>query len=215
MDPPPSFRSEIYYLVAKFLENGPCQEAARVLRQDIETNDLVTPRYDWKGTSHPKTYRDMEEEYGTVPNEFLMKKCFELCSRLAPGASNVRSMLRREKRSLPLQQDHVLQKLTNHELGFRRRTYQDSWHVQLAKELKLLRRTFGHLSAVYCLLFDRTGRLVLTGADDMLVKCWSFVDGRLIHTFRGASSEISDLAVNHDNKLIAAVSFLKKAFLVT
>ena len=34
---------------------------------------------------------------------------------------------------------------------------------------------------------------VITGADDLLVKCWSLIDGRLIHTFRGASSEISDL----------------------
>ena len=72
--------------------------------------------------------------------------------------------------------------------------------------MKLLRRTFGHLSSVYCLIFDRSGQLVLTGADDMLVKCWSFKDGRLIHTFRGASSEISDLAVSQDNKLIAAGS---------
>ena len=72
--------------------------------------------------------------------------------------------------------------------------------------MKLLRRTFGHLSSVYCLIFDRSGQLVLTGADDMLVKCWSFIDGRLIHTFRGASSEISDLAVSQDNKLIAAGS---------
>ena len=33
----------------------------------------------------------------------------------------------------------------------------------------------------------------ITGADDLLVKCWSMIDGRLVHTFRGASAEISDL----------------------
>lgn len=36
--------------------------------------------------------------------------------------------------------------------------------------LQLQRRTLGHLSAVYCLVFDCTGRYVCTGADDMLVK---------------------------------------------
>ena len=28
----------------------------------------------------------------------------------------------------------------------------------------------GHLSAVFCLLFDKTGNYVFTGADDLLVK---------------------------------------------
>ncbi|XP_055677242.1 PH-interacting protein [Lutzomyia longipalpis] len=70
----------------------------------------------------------------------------------------------------------------------------------------LLRRTLGHLSAVYCVLFDRTGRYILTGADDLLVKLWSAIDGRLLSTFRGASAEITDIAINLDNTLLAAGS---------
>ena len=57
MDPPPSFKAEVYYLVAKFLENGPCQNAAAALRNELESNELVPPRYDWKGSSHQKTFR--------------------------------------------------------------------------------------------------------------------------------------------------------------
>lgn len=71
---------------------------------------------------------------------------------------------------------------------------------------QLLRRTLGHLSAVYCVLFDRTGKYIITGADDLLVKLWSAIDGRLLVTFRGASSEITDIAVNLDNTLLAAGS---------
>lgn len=208
MDPPPSFRAEVYFLVAKFLENGPCEGAAEALRDEIEQHSLVPPRYDWTGQSHPKTFRHMEEEMGPVPSEYLLQKAFELCRVSAPSDSSVRSLLRREKRSLSASQAHpnVLQRLYNLSTGLQVGSYERQWHQTLAKGLRLLRRTFGHLSSVYCLIFDRTGRLVLTGADDMLVKCWSFTDGRLIHTFRGASSEISDLAVSHDNRLVAAGS---------
>nr|XP_033340123.1 PH-interacting protein [Megalopta genalis] len=73
-------------------------------------------------------------------------------------------------------------------------------------KMQLYRHTLGHLSAVYCVLFDRTGKYIITGADDLLVKVWSSVDGRLLATFRGASAEIMDIAVNFDNTLLAAAS---------
>lgn len=38
------------------------------------------------------------------------------------------------------------------------------------------------------------------------MKLWSTLDGRLLATFRGASSEITDIAINTDNTLIAAGS---------
>lgn len=70
----------------------------------------------------------------------------------------------------------------------------------------LLRRTLGHLSAVYCVLFDRSGKHIITGADDLLVKLWSAIDGRLLTTFRGASAEITDIAINLENTMLAAGS---------
>ena len=48
--------------------------------------------------------------------------------------------------------------------------------------------------------------LILQGADDNLVKLWSSFDGRLLATLRGHSGEISDLAINQENTLIAAGS---------
>ena len=203
----PSFRAQLLYLIEKFLENDDrLSSASEALRKDLESNELVPPRYDWKGNSHRKTFRDMEDEFGEVPNDFLLKKCFDLCSRLSPGTSSVRSMLQKESRSTVTKNVNFLQRLSKHNIGIRDNSYKPVWHSQLAKSMKLLRKTFGHLSSVYCLIFDRSGRLVITGADDMLVKCWSFIDARLIYTFRGASAEISDLAVSHDNKLVAAGS---------
>lgn len=77
---------------------------------------------------------------------------------------------------------------------------------QFYSKKQLLRRTLGHLSAVYCVLFDRTGKYIITGADDLLVKLWSAIDGRLLFTFRGASAEITDIAINLENTLLAAGS---------
>ncbi|XP_053623119.1 PH-interacting protein isoform X2 [Plodia interpunctella] len=72
--------------------------------------------------------------------------------------------------------------------------------------LTLQRRTLGHLSAVYCLLCDRTGRYVITGADDLLVKVWSAIDGRLLTTLRGAGAEITDVCASADGALLACGS---------
>lgn len=71
---------------------------------------------------------------------------------------------------------------------------------------QLFRRLLGHLSSVYCVLFDRSGHYIFTGADDLLVKIWSASDGRLLGTLRGHSAEITDLAVSPDNGLLAAGS---------
>ncbi|XP_054726598.1 bromodomain and WD repeat-containing protein 3 [Anastrepha obliqua] len=78
--------------------------------------------------------------------------------------------------------------------------------TSLYSKTKLLKRTVGHLSSVYCVLFDRTGRYIITGADDLLIKIWSALDGRLLATLRGASAEITDIAINLDNTMLAAGS---------
>ncbi|KAI4815869.1 hypothetical protein KUCAC02_005996 [Chaenocephalus aceratus] len=72
------------------------------------------------------------------------------------------------------------------------------------ERMRLHRRILGHLSAVYCIAFDRTGSQDLH--NDCLVKIWSSFDGRLHSTLRGHSAEITDLAVNYENTLIAAGS---------
>lgn len=38
------------------------------------------------------------------------------------------------------------------------------------------------------------------------MKVWSAIDGRLLATFRGASAEITDIAINLENTLLAAGS---------
>lgn len=47
---------------------------------------------------------------------------------------------------------------------------------------------------------------VFQGSDDCLVKIWATDDGRLLATLRGHSAEICDMAVNHENTLLASAS---------
>ena len=48
--------------------------------------------------------------------------------------------------------------------------------------------------------------IIIQGADDSLVKIWSTEDGRLLATLRGHQAEISDIAINYENNLVAAGS---------
>ena len=68
----------------------------------------------------------------------------------------------------------------------------------------------------YLLLFSihSNGNLLCTnlrlmfvkGADDNLVKIWSAITGRLLATLRGHASEITDISISYDNRLVAAGS---------
>uniref|UniRef100_A0A8C9U9L3 PH-interacting protein n=1 Tax=Serinus canaria TaxID=9135 RepID=A0A8C9U9L3_SERCA len=78
--------------------------------------------------------------------------------------------------------------------------------VEVYQHMKMHKRILGHLSSVYCVTFDRTGRRIFTGSDDCLVKIWATDDGRLLATLRGHAAEISDMAVNYENTMIAAGS---------
>lgn len=72
--------------------------------------------------------------------------------------------------------------------------------------MSMHKRILGHLSSVYCVCFDRSGRYILTGADDNLIKAWGASDGRLMATFRGHDKEISDIDLNYENTLMASGS---------
>ncbi|XP_032075095.1 bromodomain and WD repeat-containing protein 1 isoform X1 [Thamnophis elegans] len=84
--------------------------------------------------------------------------------------------------------------------------YSCSFPENMYQHIKMHRRILGHLSAVYCVAFDRTGHRIFTGSDDCLVKIWCTHNGRLLATLRGHSAEISDMAVNFENTMIAAGS---------
>ncbi|KAL5724021.1 hypothetical protein ACHQM5_007336 [Ranunculus cassubicifolius] len=75
--------------------------------------------------------------------------------------------------------------------------------VQRMQNIKKLR---GHRDAVYCAIFDRSGRYVITGSDDRLVKIWSMETAFCLATCRGHEGDITDLAVSSNNAWVASSS---------
>ncbi|KAI4329811.1 hypothetical protein MLD38_028156 [Melastoma candidum] len=75
--------------------------------------------------------------------------------------------------------------------------------IQRMQNIKKLR---GHRVAVYCAIFDRSGRYVITGSDDRLVKVWSMETAFCLASCRGHEGDITDLAVSANNILVASAS---------
>ncbi|KAJ3050048.1 Bromodomain and WD repeat-containing protein 3, partial [Rhizophlyctis rosea] len=84
---------------------------------------------------------------------------------------------------------------------------------------ELLKVALGHTCSVYNGLFDRTGSVFFTGADDSLVKVWCAKTGWLIRSIRGhqtfTTSQVAegseqtvilDMCVSEDNTMLATAS---------
>jgi len=62
----------------------------------------------------------------------------------------------------------------------------------------------GHRKEIFCAIFDKSGCRAITGSDDHLVKIWSTETAVLVHACRGHTGEISYLAVNASNEIVAS-----------
>ncbi|XXQ32827.1 Bromo domain-containing protein [Plasmodiophora brassicae] len=62
------------------------------------------------------------------------------------------------------------------------------------------------MAAIYCVTFDRTGRRVITGGDDTMVKVWRTCDGALEWTLCGHTKNVNDLSVSRCNQQVASAS---------
>ncbi|CAN8265504.1 unnamed protein product [Cochlearia groenlandica] len=76
----------------------------------------------------------------------------------------------------------------------------------MVQKMQNIKRMRGHRNAVYCAIFDRLGRYVITGSDDRLVKVWSMETAYCLASCRGHEGDITDLAVNSNNTFIASAS---------
>ncbi|XP_070012397.1 uncharacterized protein [Nicotiana sylvestris] len=76
----------------------------------------------------------------------------------------------------------------------------------MVQKMQTIKKLRGHRDAVYCAIFDRSGRYVITGSDDRLVKIWSMETGFCLASCRGHEGDITDLAVSSNNALVASAS---------
>ncbi|XP_031264460.1 PH-interacting protein [Pistacia vera] len=78
--------------------------------------------------------------------------------------------------------------------------------LTMVQKMQNIKRVRGHRNAVYCATFDRSGRYVITGSDDRLVKIWSMETAYCLASCRGHEGDITDLAVSSNNALVASSS---------
>uniref|UniRef100_A0A3Q2UWT2 Bromodomain and WD repeat domain containing 1 n=1 Tax=Haplochromis burtoni TaxID=8153 RepID=A0A3Q2UWT2_HAPBU len=210
------FISELYYLISRFLTTGPCRRAAEVswrvaANRHIAPNHLlqickqIGPLLD---KEVPSCVPGVHSLLGSGKQSMLRTAKGEQSSRTLFKASSYAALHRGRPPERPLNCKKPPQLVKVHrgrELTGAQR-FSSICPVSNYERMRLHRRILGHLSAVYCIAFDRTGLRIFTGSDDCLVKIWSSFDGRLHSTLRGHSAEITDLAVNYENTLIAAGS---------
>ncbi|XP_017375057.1 bromodomain and WD repeat-containing protein 3 [Cebus imitator] len=237
---PTQIEAELYYLIARFLQSGPCNKSAQVLVQELEEHQLIPRRLDWEGKEHRRSFEDLVAANAHIPPDYLLKICERIGPLLdkeipqsVPGVQTLlgvgrQSLLRDAKdckstlwngsafaalhrgRPPELPVNYVKPPNVVNITSARQLTgcsrFGHIFPSSAYQHIKMHKRILGHLSSVYCVAFDRSGRRIFTGSDDCLVKIWATDDGRLLATLRGHSAEISDMAVNYENTLIAAGS---------
>ncbi|XP_072559297.1 PH-interacting protein [Paramormyrops kingsleyae] len=232
--------SELYFLIARFLEAGPCQNAAQTLIKEVQEKELLPKRTDWTGQQHPGTYENLVKLYGHISPDHLLRICEVVGPLLekevpasVPGVQSLlgtgrQSLLRTNKSCKHVvwkgsalaalhcgrppeppviygRPPNIVETSYGRQLNGKYRLGQ-LVPTAIYQHMKMHKRILGHLSSVYCVTFDRTGRRIFTGSDDCLVKIWATDDGRLLNTLRGHAAEISDMAVNYENTMIASGS---------
>ncbi|XP_023260584.1 bromodomain and WD repeat-containing protein 3 [Seriola lalandi dorsalis] len=212
--------AELYYLIARFLQSGPCKKAAQILVEELEEYEVILNQH--------------------IPADYLLRVCQRIGplieKEVPPSVPGVKTLLGLGKQSLLRSTKSCSHKVCSGSavaalhrgrppeppfsngnapsvvsiMGARQATGTARFGQVLPsssyQHMKIHKRILGHLSSVYCVAFDRTGRRIFTGSDDCLVKIWATDDGRLLATLRGHSAEICDMAVNHENTLIASAS---------
>uniref|UniRef100_A0A672MIX7 Bromodomain and WD repeat domain containing 3 n=1 Tax=Sinocyclocheilus grahami TaxID=75366 RepID=A0A672MIX7_SINGR len=220
-----SLSAELYYLIARFLQSGPCQKSAQV-------RPIVA--CECRCVAASVCYGVLLNQH--IPADYLLHVCEQIGplidKHIPPSVPGVHSLLGSGRQSLlrtaksssltvwsgsavvalhrgrppepplncakpPNIGESCSPKLARFGHAVPSCTYQ---------HMKMHRRILGHLSSVYCVAFDRTGWRIFTGSDDCLVKIWVTDDGRLLTTLRGHAAEISDMTVNFENTLLASAS---------
>uniref|UniRef100_A0A8D0D7S8 Bromodomain and WD repeat domain containing 1 n=1 Tax=Sander lucioperca TaxID=283035 RepID=A0A8D0D7S8_SANLU len=225
---PSPLRTELYYLISRFLTTGPCRRAAEVLASELEEYQVCIPAASAVAANKhiaPDHLLRICKQIGPILDKEVpscvpgvhsllgsgkqsMLRTAKDCDNVRFNTSSYAALHRGRPPERPFnckKPPHLVKVHRGRELtGVQR--FSSINPVSNYERMRLHRRILGHLSAVYCIAFDRTGLRIFTGSDDCLVKIWSSFDGRLHSTLRGHSAEITDLAVNYENTLIAAGS---------
>ncbi|KAJ1945549.1 hypothetical protein GGF37_001643, partial [Kickxella alabastrina] len=202
------------FLIAHYLAQGPLRTAAEPLRQILEdtAQQLLPRRFDWQGNQHTRTYDELVKEHPHIAGSELLNIVQAIANRdssalLTAGGT----VLGRTHKAPPTSsgvENSLVNKLRSRSANLAQSPMNRSTRLPLSvlASFRKLVRCHGHKYPTYCVLFDRTGRRMITGSDDFLIKIWCTRTGYLVKTFKGHQGMVSDIALNMENTLLASAS---------
>ncbi|KAJ2295939.1 hypothetical protein IWW55_005276, partial [Coemansia sp. RSA 2706] len=203
------------FLIAHYLSRqqqpaGALRDTAAQLRRLMEqTPGMLPQRLDWQGRRHVSSYDELARGHPHVGADELLRvmqaRVEGNSAELVTAGGTALGRTRRKPR------DTMGDALTTR---LRRRHGHPAQAASRAQALPLavvgmyrrLVRCHGHKYPTFCALFDRTGRRMITGSDDYLVKIWCTRTGYLVNTFKGHQDVVTDIALNTENTLLASAS---------
>ncbi|KAJ1661517.1 hypothetical protein GGF38_003584, partial [Coemansia sp. RSA 25] len=203
----------LHFLIAHYLSTSSSLSAAAgpVARALEATPGLLPPRHDWLGRQHPRGCAELASEHPHVGRLELLRLMQAVVARdagalLTAGGSLLgrthAAPVSAAGQALPARLRQRCTRAAPHQL------LRGSGRLPLSvvASFRHYVRCHGHKYATFCVLFDRTGRRMITGSDDYLIKIWCAKTGFLINTFKGHQEVITDLALNVENTLLASAS---------
>ncbi|KAJ2671529.1 hypothetical protein IWW42_003314 [Coemansia sp. RSA 1085] len=201
---------QLNFLVAHYLaQQGPLGDAAGRLLQQQVSPAMLPQRRDWQGHCHPSSYEDMAQRHPHIGHSELLRimRARVECNKSELMTAGGTLLGRARQKSSDKTANALVARL-------RRRHGDPQQAACRARQLpqtvagmyRQLVRCHGHKYPTFCVLFDRTGRRMITGSDDYLVKVWCTRSGFLINTFKGHQDVVTDIALNVENTMLASAS---------
>ncbi|VAI12298.1 unnamed protein product [Triticum turgidum subsp. durum] len=171
---------ELYFLIAHFLSHGPLKRTAGELCSELQEHHLLPRRYHaWysRGGFHSGEEND-------------------------DGVSLPLDYLKLVERYPHIGKDHLVKLLKQLMVSS---CHPESLIGAVSPNAADVPTLLGSNSfSLLASTFDRTGRFVITGSDDRLVKIWAMETAFCLASCRGHEGDITDLAVSSNNAVVAS-----------
>ena len=188
-----AFDTELYFLIAKFLKER-FPEIGDLFIKECEQKNLFPSRVFMKNPS----FQTLDNKIlAGIPNDQLIRLI-----KLACPKSQFPSLFFHEPNetgsSIANSNEIKKSDLITYNLGKPENELQN---------ISAYQRIIGHFDKCYCICIDITSQILITGADDGIIKIWKVPEMVLMKTFpRIHFKEISEIVVHPTNKYFASCS---------
>ena len=199
------------FVVARYLRRrgGAFGELAREFERLAREDGSFPSRVDVFGGTHEATFEDLASgAFAGLPEDALERA---LSNALASARGRLDFGKRRDdedgrvvraRRMNPV--GALRRAMTRETSGTGARAVAETKTV--AKNMNCLRTLRAHRDAAYCAVLSKSGRRLVTGGDDRLVKIWCVHNGLLQSACRGHVGEITYVAIDSRERVVASSS---------